>query len=265
MPIAAADRTALLDQLTAAALEAGARIMEVYSGDFRVDYKDDESPVTEADARAEAVILAHLGRIAAEIPVVAEEAHAAGARVTPGETFFLVDPLDGTREFIGRRDEFTVNIGLVENGVPTLGIVYAPALKRLFRGVPGRAEEVDSESRSTSIAVRVPPAAPVAVASRSHRDEATEAYLASLGISEFVSAGSSLKFCLIAAGEADIYPRFGPTCEWDTAAAHAVLTAAGGGVCGLDGSPFAYGKAAGNYLNPGFIAWGGGPQPPAAG
>jgi len=249
----------LLEPLTRAALEAGDEVMAVYRSEFEVDYKDDRSPVTEADARAEAVILAHLERTAPGVPVIAEEAHSAGHRVAPGRRFFLVDPLDGTREFIGRRDEFTVNIALVEDGVPVLGIVYAPAKGRLFRAArPGGAEEVGTDGSVTAVAARTPPATGlVAVASRSHRDASTEAYLAGLGITDFVSAGSSLKFCLIAEGSADVYPRLGRTMEWDTAAGQAVLEAAGGRVVvHPSGEPLGYGKKMRGFDNPHFIAWG---------
>ncbi|MFV2092608.1 MAG: 3'(2'),5'-bisphosphate nucleotidase CysQ, partial [Hyphomicrobiales bacterium] len=162
--------------------------------------------------------------------------------------------------------EFTVNIALIEDGAPTLGLVFAPATGRLFRGITDYgAVEIGANGSARPIAARCPPAEdPTAITSRSHRDTATEAYLANLGITEFISAGSSLKFCLLAAGEADIYPRFGPTCEWDTAAGHAVLLAAGGGMSTLAGDPFVYGKVDTDFLNPGFLAWGGGTAPPPA-
>lgn len=257
-------RRQLADELTTTVRAAAEAIMAVYATDFAVRRKADQSPVTQADNQAEAIIIDHLARLAPDIPIIAEEAHAAGKRVQPGNRFFLVDPLDGTAEFINRRDEFTVNIALVEDGVPTLGLVFAPAKGRLFRSCGiGEAVEIGADGEVRPIAARRPPASgPVAVASRSHRDAETEAYLAGLGVTEFISAGSSLKFCLLAAGEADIYPRFGPTCEWDTAAGHAVLLAAGGAMSTLDGGPFVYGKTATDFLNPGFLAWGAGPAAP---
>lgn len=240
--------------------------MEIYGTDFEIAEKSDQSPVTEADARAEVIILSHLKRLAPEIPVIAEEAHSAGVQVEAGRQFFLVDPLDGTREFVNRRDEFTVNIALIQDGKPTLGVVFAPAIGRMFKAAGSEgAVEIAPDGGVCPVTARKPPSAgQVAVASRSHRDTATESYLENLGITEFVTAGSSLKFCLLAAGEADIYPRFGPTCEWDTAAGHAVLLAAGGGMSTLDGQPFVYGKTDAQFRNPGFLAWGGGiPAPPA--
>ncbi|VAW13774.1 3'(2'),5'-bisphosphate nucleotidase [hydrothermal vent metagenome] len=264
MPLTLDQRRQLAGELTKTVRAAGEAIMAVYATDFTVCRKADQSPVTQADDRAEAIIIDHLNQLAPDIPVVAEEAHSAGKRVEPGLTFFLVDPLDGTAEFVGRRDEFTVNIALVEDGVPTLGLVFAPAKERLFRSYGiGEAAEIDADGKARPIAARMPPASGrIAVASRSHRDAATEAYLTRLGITEFISAGSSLKFCLLAAGEADIYPRLGPTCEWDTAAGHAVLLAAGGAMSTLDGGPFVYGKTATDFLNPGFLAWGAGPAAP---
>ena len=265
MPLSSIDRRKLTANLVPVMREAGAKIMDIYASDFSVTEKADKSPVTQADACAEAIILGQLSVLAPGIPVIAEEAHAAGKRVQPGHTFFLVDPLDGTREFINRRDEFTVNIGLIENGLPTMGLIFAPALGRLFcaSGV-GEAVEISANDVASPISVRqTPQDGRIAVVSRSHRDPATEAYLAKQGITEFISAGSSLKFCLLAAGEADIYPRTGPTCEWDICAGHAILLAARGGLSRLDGQPFVYGKAEENFLNPGFLAWGGGePAPP---
>lgn len=259
-------RLHLADALTQTVRDAGAAIMAVYRTDFAVRHKTDKSPVTEADARAEAIIVAQLAKVAPDIPIIAEEAYSAGERIRPGSVFFLVDPLDGTAEFVNRRDEFTVNIALVEDGVPTLGLVFAPATGRLFRGTSdGGAIEINADGSTRPIKARCPPqSGPIAITSRSHRDAATEAYLENLGISEFLAAGSSLKFCLLAAGEADIYPRFGPTCEWDTAAGHAILLAAGGRLSTLAGGAFVYGKDRIDFLNPGFLAWGAGPPPPSA-
>lgn len=253
----------LLDALIDAALEAGRITLDVYDQDFEVAFKADESPVTAADSAAEAVILRHLARAAPGIPVVAEEEAAAGRVPVTGSEFFLVDPLDGTKEFVQKRGDFTVNIALIRNGVPVLGVVYAPANSRLFAGTvfDETAFQSVQNARVTQHAPRVPmqvrsaPAKGItAVASRSHRTPDTDAYLAQFTVDQLVSVGSSLKFCLVAAGEADLYPRMGPTMEWDTAAGHAVLLAAGGSVVNLDGSPFRYAKP--EFRNPGFIAFG---------
>jgi 3'(2'), 5'-bisphosphate nucleotidase len=257
------DTSSLLQPLIYTAVRAGGAIMAVYGTDFAVRDKADASPVTEADEAAEKIILAELARLAPDIPVVAEEAVAAGLVPIVTERFFLVDPLDGTREFVSQRDEFTVNIALVEAGQPVLGIVYAPARHELYWGDvrAGRAGLVGSDpdgtmpSTGTAIAARRAPAEGLtAVASRSHRTPETDTFLAKHPVKSFLSIGSSLKFCLVASGEADIYPRIGTTMEWDTAAGHAVLSAAGGRVTGLDGEPFIYGKP--GFRNGHFVAWG---------
>lgn len=265
----------LVAALLGPVLEAGAVEMAFYRAGVAVEAKADSSPVTEADRQAEAVLIAALAAAAPDIPVVAEEAWAAGAETGIGTRFFLVDPLDGTREFINRRDEFTVNVALVEAGVPVLGIVYAPAKDRLYATFgAGEAVEADIAPRPGRIGLgevsfrpirsRAPdPAALVAVASRSHLTPETEAMLARYAIADRRNAGSSLKFCLLARGEADFYPRLGPTREWDTAAGHAVLAAAGGSVTEVDGRPLLYGKQAAGFLNPSFLAWGRGYLAPA--
>lgn len=249
--------------MIAAAIEAGRAAYAIYRGDFEVQTKPDESPVTAADHAAERVILARLSQGASGIPVVAEEQVAAGNVPSQAGTFFLVDPVDGTREFIQKRGDFTVNIALVRDGVPQLGVVYAPAKSRLFAGNVAtgeafRAEQSPEDSQQaarTPIRTRAPSSRGLTVvASRSHRSPETDAWLAQVTVAELVSVGSSLKFCLVAAGEADLYPRLGPTMEWDTAAGHAVLSAAGGDVVNLDGSPFRYGKP--GFRNPSFIATG---------
>ncbi|MBU6471164.1 MAG: 3'(2'),5'-bisphosphate nucleotidase CysQ, partial [Alphaproteobacteria bacterium] len=226
---------------------------------------EDHSPVTAADEEAEAHILARLKEMSPESAVIAEEEAAAGRLQTIGRRFFLVDPLDGTKEFISHNGEFTVNIAEVMDGKPILGVVYAPAKGRLFLGEAGAgAFEIDTTAHTPPdfsgfrpIAARPAPAdGLVAVASRSHRDSKTEEYLTHYPVKEFVTAGSSLKFCLVAAGEADIYPRHGTTMEWDTAAGHAVLAAAGGSVTQVDGAPFVYGKTAEGFKNPYFVARG---------
>ena len=244
----------------ALALEAGTRIMEVYARpDFEVMSKSDASPVTEADLAADQVIGEGLRAAFPEIPVVTEEQLA--SHDLSADTFVLVDPLDGTKEFVQRRGDFTVNIALIENGAPTRGVVYAPARGRLFyTGADGDSVEEGGAHGSgdvgpiTRIRVKQPdPGALVVVASKSHRDKATDDYISRYPVAEFRSAGSSLKFCLVAAGEADLYPRLGRTMEWDTAAGDAVLRGAGGSVVRFDDhTPLTYGKA--GYENPFFIA-----------
>ena len=255
------DRKALLEELCLTAREAGAEIWAIFEAGFEIIIKSDASPVTVADHAAEEIILKALARLAPDIPVVAEEEAAAGRIPTVGARFFLVDPLDGTRDFVARGRDFTVNIGLIENGVPTLGVIYAPSYGRLWAGDTANntafasdAAPGEPEGPRTPLAVRAPPANPVAVASKSHDVPATEAYLKKLGITGRRSIGSSLKFCLLAEGEADLYPRPSPTSEWDTAAGHAILLAAGGRVFGVDGAPLAYGKP--GFRNPGFVATG---------
>lgn len=253
----------MLESLIYIAQRAGGAIMSVYASGFAVRDKADASPVTVADEAAEKIILAGLAELAPDIPVVAEESVAAGRVPAIADRFFLVDPLDGTKEFIGHRDEFTVNIALIEQGEPVLGVVLAPARRELFWGDvrAKRAGHIDAEPDGTmpmlgaALRARVPPAdAFVAVASRSHRSLETDAFLANYPVTEFRSIGSSLKFCLVAAGQADIYPRLGPTMEWDTAAGQAVLVAAGGSVTTLEGESFRYGKP--GFRNGNFVARG---------
>jgi 3'(2'),5'-bisphosphate nucleotidase len=258
-----ASRDQIALALAEIALATGPAIMEIYAADSGSRAKSDGSPVTEADERAEAIIHARLKGIAPEIPIVAEEATAGGAELRIADQFFLVDPLDGTREFLKRNGEFTVNIALVRDGAPIAGAVYAPALARLWVGGDsawtckvevGAALPAAAERRR--LATRPAPEKLVALASRSHRDAVTEAFLARIPVGDVTSAGSSLKFCVVAEGEADVYPRFGPTMEWDTAAGDAVLRAAGGIVLQPDGSPFVYGKAETGLRNGAFVAWG---------
>ena len=260
---AAQDRDEIARTLAVIALAAGPAVMEEYGKLGEVRAKSDGSPVTAADERAEAIILARLRAVAPDIAIVAEEACAAGADLVAPPRFFLVDPLDGTREFLARNGEFTINIALIENGVPVAGAVYAPAIARIwFAGDTARAvhaapgEDLPPPERCEALRVRKAPEQLAALASRSHADPATEAFLTRLGVAERVSAGSSLKFCVIAEGRADVYPRFAPTMEWDTAAGDAVLRAAGGSVTGLDGSPLKYGKLAEGMRNSGFVGFG---------
>ncbi len=252
-------RKALLAQVVAIARDAGALVMRHYEAGVDRREKADKSPVTIADEEAERLIVRALSEVAPGLPVVAEEGAAAGAKTdVSGGVFFLVDPLDGTKEFLNKNGEFTVNIALVEHGVPTLGVVYAPAKGRLFWGANATAFEERSGEGPRAIATRATPQdGMTAIASRSHRDRFTDEYLAHYPIKDMIAAGSSLKFCVIAAGEADIYPRHGPTMEWDTAAGDAVLRAAGGRVTRLDGrTPLTYGNANEGFRNPSFVAWG---------
>ncbi len=249
--------------LAEAAIAAGPAVMEVYEhgGDPRA--KADGSPVTLADLRAEAIVCGHCARALAQPPIVAEESTAGGKRIAVAERFLLVDPLDGTKEFVARNGEFTINVALIEKGRPIAGAVYAPALARLWFGgdeafvcdAPVGAPLPDAPHR-LRIRVRPAPAALIALASRSHGDSETEAFLGALPIAERRSRGSSLKFCTIAEGLADVYPRFGPTMEWDTAAGDAVLRAAGGIVLDRSGAPLAYGKIDSGLRNGAFVAWG---------
>ena len=227
--------------------------------------KNDQSPVTAADEDAERFILEELAKAAPDVPVIAEEEAARGHFRKIAHRFFLVDPLDGTKEFLNRNGEFTVNIAEIEGGRPVRGVVYAPAKNRLFIGdgangafeIETRPGERPDFAKLKRIEARIcAPDGLIAVASRSHRDSKTEEYLAHYPVKDFVTAGSSLKFCLVAAGEADIYPRHGQTMEWDTAAGHAVLEAAGGSVTTLDGRPFVYGKTGERFANPFFVARG---------
>lgn len=254
------DLAELLPRVGEIAREAGARILEIYNTDFEVEYKDDASPVTAADVAAEAIIAPALIDLLPGVPVVAEEAVSDGHAPTVGDDpFWLVDPLDGTKEFLSRNGEFTVNIGLIVNRQPVLGAVYAPALDTLYLGATGSgATRTVGDAAAQAIAVRTPPAEGLTiVASRRHGDTDTlDRFLAGRSLAATRNAGSSLKFCLVAAGEADLYPRFGRTMEWDTAAGHAVLRAAGGQVTTEDGDPLAYAKNA-IFENPYFIAWGG--------
>ncbi|MCB8839114.1 3'(2'),5'-bisphosphate nucleotidase CysQ [Aurantimonas sp. VKM B-3413] len=254
-----------LATLIAIALEGGREVMTVYGTEFLAKTKADASPVTEADLRCERVILDRLAEAAPGIPVVAEEAVAAGRVPESGETFFLVDPLDGTKEFVKRNGDFTVNIALVEAGVPVAGVVYAPAAGQLWTGSRDegafRADVANHLAGDLEpIRTRKAPPALIAVGSRSHGSAETAEWLSRLAVEHFVSRGSSLKFCILASGEADIYPRLGRTMEWDTAAGDAVLRAAGGIVTTLDGAPLSYNKRGqsddADFANPHFVAYG---------
>ena len=254
--------TLLIEALIGLVQQAGALVLQIYERDFSVLAKIDASPVTEADWRAEALITPALQVLLPGVPVLAEEATAAGLASTAaglGERFWLVDPLDGTREFVQRNGEFTVNVALIEQGRPVLGVVLAPALGQLYAGAAGLGAFTQFGSDAGSrrpIEARRPPAEGLTVlASRSHGDQAAlNAFLADQPVARIRQAGSSLKLCLLAAGEADLYPRFGRTMEWDIAAGQAVLEAAGGRVEDLQGQPLRYGKP--GFENPDFLAWG---------
>jgi len=234
---------------------AGKVVMRHYEAGCDARVKSDRSPVTDADEEAERLILAELAKAFPGVPVVAEEETAAGRVSQVGSRFFLVDPVDGTKEFLKRGGEFTVNIGEIVDGEPVSGVVLAPAIGRLFAGAAGEGAFELSGGNLRPIAARAPAAdGLVAVSSRSHPDAKTDELLKTLPIKGQTNAGSSLKFCLVAAGEADIYPRAGETMEWDTAAGHAVLKAAGGKVTNWDGTPFLYSKP--GFRNGAFIARG---------
>jgi 3'(2'), 5'-bisphosphate nucleotidase len=238
--------------LVMAALEAGVAILDIYAAPVEATCKADGSPVTLADERAEAILVRHLAALG--LPVVAEEAVAGGQVpvAVAGEKFFLVDPLDGTKEFLSRNGEFTVNIALIEGGKPVLGVVYAPALGVIYVGAR-RGQVVQHQVTSwEEIAVAPVPTRLRVIGSRSHSSAAEQAFVNSLPVAERVAAGSSLKFCRLAEGAADFYPRLGRTMEWDIAAGHAVLAAAGGAVKTLDGADMVYGKP--GFENPSFVA-----------
>jgi len=262
----------LADQLFQPVIAAGACIMRHFNSGTEASTKADGSPVTAADCEAEEIIVAALAKIAPRVPVIAEEAASRGQALAQGEMFFLVDPLDGTREFAARRPEFTVNIALVRNRVPVFGVIYAPAMSQLYWTVgsdeafkatvscdaaPAALIDVRAERLTTR---PVHSGAQTIVASRSHGSQELEDWLRNVDVKERVNIGSSLKFCLVAEGKADLYPRLGPTKEWDTAAGHAIVLAAGGSVTRTDGAPFLYAKRDADYLNPGFIVWSGAPN-----
>jgi 3'(2'), 5'-bisphosphate nucleotidase len=255
------DIAALLPNVTAIAEDAGRAILDIYRDESRTAerQKDDASPVTAADEAADALILSALGSLTPEIPIITEESFAPDRLPDlSGGLFWLVDPLDGTKEFLSRNGEFTVNIALIESGLPVLGVVHAPALDRTWTGAgPGSAAFRDQGADAVSVRVRSAQMNAITViASRRHGSGGElDHFLSRFKVAERVSAGSSLKFCLIASGQADLYPRFGRTMEWDTAAGHAVLLAAGGRVERSDGAAFVYGKA--GFENPAFVAYGG--------
>jgi 3'(2'), 5'-bisphosphate nucleotidase len=253
----------LLATLRAIADRAGAEILKVYRTGFAVEKKADASPVTAADRAAETLIVAAIrAEITDAFPIVAEEAFAKGATPAPTGPFWLVDPLDGTKEFVARNGEFTVNIALIQNGQPVAGVVHAPAVELSFWGGPMGSFRAKGDGKPEPISCRpAPPKGLIAAISRHHSTPEVDAWLDRLGVMKRIIAGSSLKFCRIAEGTADVYPRFGRTMEWDTAAGHAILRFAGGRIVDRDGADLAYGKP--GFENPHFIAQGPGlPGPP---
>jgi 3'(2'), 5'-bisphosphate nucleotidase len=254
----------LLDRIAKLTRTAGEAILKIYASDFAVAAKADRSPVTEADGAAERLIVAGLRQLPFGESIVAEESVNEAAAPDPQSTFWLVDPLDGTKEFLSGSDEFTVNLAIIQHGQPVAGFVGIPAQRLVFRGIAGRPAE---RLRFADGSEAVPPAHPirtrarpqnglVAAISRSHLDRQTEAFLDRLSVADRYPCGSALKFCRIAEGVADVYPRLSTTCEWDIAAGHALVVAAGGVVTKPDGAPLDYGHAEAGFRVPAFIAWG---------
>ena len=259
---AALTEPGLVEELTAIVARAAAAILAIAPAALMTRAKLDHSPVTAADEAAEAVILAGLDRLMPGIPVISEEAAASGHPASLPSIFVLVDPLDGTQELVAGRPEFTVNVAVIAHSTPVVGVVAGPALSRLWRGVVGKAAErlllVAGEVAGEATAIRTRSAPPrlIATVSRSHHDPATEAFLARLPVAETRTIGSSVKLCLVAEGSADVYPRLAPTSEWDIAAGHAILAAAGGTLTAPGGEPVVYGNAAQSFRLPSFVAWG---------
>lgn len=256
-----------MSELCHLALAAGCNAMRHYKTDLQIEKKTDNSPVTSADKEGEAIITDGLARLCPHITVIGEESAAANLPAQLDDYFFLLDPLDGTKEFINKQDDFTINIGLIEKTQAIAGVVYAPARARLFFTLgtarafelnlaPKMDSPIDIEKARPIYARPAPQAGLVAVASRAHSSPATDDFLRDMHVKKILSIGSSLKICLLATGEADIYPRLGRTMEWDIAAAHAILRAAGGRLIASDGSLFLYGKIPQGFANPPFIAYG---------
>jgi len=248
----------LIEPVREIARQAGRRILDIYESDYTVQQKDDQSPLTDADLAAHQTIVEALAKLTPELPILSEESsHIPFAERSGWSQYWLVDPLDGTREFISRNGEFTVNIALIQGHEAVLGVVYVPVQDTEYYGATSTGAFIQRPGQAPQ-AIRVRPlsSGPVrVVGSRSHRGNSLDTYLANLGEHELVSMGSSLKLCLVAEGKADVYPRLGPTSEWDTAAAHAVVTSAGGEVVSIDGTPLRY-NTKDEYLNPFFIVYG---------
>ena len=257
-PILRTIDAALAAELTALVASAAAAILAIAPAALATRLKADRSPITAADEAADAVIAQGLARLLPGIPVVSEESR--DRPVALGETFALVDPLDGTKEFVAGLGEYTVNLAIVTAGEPIAGFIAAPALGLLYRGIAGRgAERLALDPAAVPVAIRVrpvPAAGRVAAVSRSHLDAATADFLDRVGVAARISCGSALKFCRIAEGAADVYPRLSPTSEWDIAAGHAIVAAAGGLMTAPAGTPLRYGGAQQNFKIPGFVAWG---------
>lgn len=256
MPTNTPDLPQLVDKLAELVLEGGRIAMRHHGRVGEIASKSDMSPLTAADLEVDAFLCKELAKAFPDIPVVTEERAATHAAGFAGNRFFLVDPIDGTKEFVADRGEFTINIGLIENGDPVAGAVYAPAVDRLFAGAAGQGAfeaSLADPARRQLVTARPDNGSLTVVASRSHMTPQTQAFVDANPVGKLTNAGSSLKFCLLAAGEADLYPRFGPTMEWDTAAGHAVLSAAGGFVEQISGAPLNYGKP--GYRNPDFVAY----------
>jgi 3'(2'), 5'-bisphosphate nucleotidase len=253
----------LLGPVSELAAMAGGKILEVKKGDLGARRKSDRSPVTLADTAAEEILRAGLAKLFPGIPFIGEESVARGDIPEPGREFLLIDPLDGTREFIAGRDEYTVNVGLIAEGKPQLGVIYTPADGIVHAGAEGAAFKVrlapgaafDPQAAET-IRARPAPAKLVAAVSRSHLERESEDFLAALPVQERIGVGSSVKFTLLAEGKADVYPRLAPICEWDVAAGHALLAAAGGRVEAIGGEPLPYGARDKKFRMQGFVAWG---------
>jgi 3'(2'), 5'-bisphosphate nucleotidase len=247
----------LLEPITDLAIEAGNAILAVYATDFDVESKSDESPLTQADLASHNCIVAGLAALTPDIPIISEEDGLPGFDVRgQWSRYWLIDPLDGTKEFVNRNGEFTVNIALIDNHRPVFGVVHVPVQDKTYIGCEGRGSELRADGETKSITVGANSSQPVRiVGSRSHRGTSLDAFLAKLGDHDMVAMGSSLKFCTVAEGKADIYPRLGPTSEWDTAAAQAVVEQAGGKVVELDGNALSYNKKE-DILNPWFVVIG---------
>lgn len=247
----------LLEPVVTLAVEAGDAILAVYAGDFDVESKSDQSPLTQADLASHRHLAAGLAALTPAIPVISEEDGLPDFSVRGlWQCYWLIDPLDGTKEFVSRNGEFTVNIALIENGRPIFGVVHVPVQQRTYTGCRGRGAELREKGRVAGISVATHSQNPVrVVGSRSHRGSSLDAFLEKLGPHDMVPMGSSLKFCTVAEGNADVYPRLGPTSEWDTAAAQAVVEQAGGRVLELDGKPLSYNRKE-DILNPWFVVTG---------
>lgn len=259
------DLHSLLGPIAELAASAGGKILEIAKGDLGTSRKQDKSPVTAADVAAEGLLREGLAKLLPGVPFIGEESVERGDIPEPGREFLLIDPLDGTREFIAGRDEYTVNVGLISNGVPVLGVIYTPAKGIIHAGAQGHALRVAlapnakfDAGATERIRARERPAQLIAAVSRSFLEKRSEDFLAALPVASRLAYGSSVKFTFLAEGKADVYPRLAPICEWDVAAGHALLSAAGGRVERIDGTPMVYGARDNKFRFGGFVAWGAG-------